>query len=83
MDSPILGMIKVFPYGSVVPMGWMVCNGAILNVQANTALFSLIGNRFAGGNGTTTFALPDLRGAEPDPNTFYCIATQGIYPEMP
>ncbi|HEX2927663.1 MAG TPA: phage tail protein [Ruminiclostridium sp.] len=80
MDYPILGMIKLFPYGTIIPTGWTVCNGSILNTQTNAALFSLLGAQF-GGNGSTTFGLPDLRGAEPDPNTFYCIATQGMYPE--
>lgn len=44
-----------------VPRGWMSCEGQILNVAQNQALFSLITNKY-GGNGTTTFALPDLRG---------------------
>ncbi len=79
MDFPILGMIKLFPF-SYVPSGWAICNGSILNVQTNTALFSLLGTQF-GGNGSTTFGLPDLRGAEPDTNTVFCIATQGMYPE--
>ncbi|WP_024831887.1 phage tail protein [Ruminiclostridium josui] len=78
MDSPILGMIKCFPY-SYIPYGWAVCNGATISIQTNSALYSLIGTKF-GGNGTTTFCLPNLTGAEPVPNTVYCIATQGIYP---
>ncbi len=47
-----------------VPKNWAMCDGAIIPVQQNTALFSLIGSKF-GGNGTTTFALPDLRGRMP------------------
>lgn len=73
-----LGQIVVFPY-SFVPMGWMLCNGQQLSVQQNTALFSLIGNKF-GGNGQTTFNLPNLQGAEPLPGIGYYICISGIYP---
>jgi microcystin-dependent protein len=76
--DPILGQIKLLPY-AFVPMGWMLCNGAILNIQQNTALFSLIGNRF-GGNGTTTFALPNLITTSPVSGMEYYIAVQGLYP---
>ncbi len=55
-----LGIIKLFA-GNFAPKGWMYCNGQILNINQNTALFSLLGTTY-GGNGTTTFALPDLRG---------------------
>ncbi len=79
MDSPIMGMIKLFPF-SYVPRGWAVCNGAILSIQSNSALYSLLGVQF-GGNGSTTFGLPNMTGAEPVPNTVYCIATEGLYPE--
>jgi microcystin-dependent protein len=73
-----LGQIVCFPY-SFVPMGWLLCNGQILQIQQNTALFSLIGTKF-GGNGTTTFAIPNLQGAEPQPGTGYYICVSGIYP---
>ncbi|ACL76821.1 phage tail protein [Ruminiclostridium cellulolyticum] len=79
MDCPILGMIKLFPF-SYIPYGWAACNGSIINIQSNAALYSLLGTQF-GGNGSTTFGLPDLRGAELDSNTVYCIAIQGIYPQ--
>ena len=52
--------------------------GQILPISQNTALFSLLGNRF-GGNGTTTFALPDLRDAAPQ-GLIYGICTQGVFP---
>jgi microcystin-dependent protein len=52
--------------------------GQILSIQQNQALFSLLGTRF-GGNGTTTFALPDLRSAAPNDLT-YMICIQGIFP---
>jgi microcystin-dependent protein len=45
----------------MIPRGWALCNGALLSIQANQALFSLLGTYY-GGNGSSTFALPDLRG---------------------
>ncbi len=58
--DPFLGEIRLFPY-TFAPRGWAFCNGQILSVSQNTALFALIGT-FYGGDGRTTFALPDLRG---------------------
>ena len=58
--QPILGQIMPFG-GAVVPRGWAPANGQLLAINQYTALFSLIGTYY-GGNGTTTFALPDLRG---------------------
>ncbi len=78
MEDCLIGQIQLFPYG-FVPMGWALCNGQTIAVTQNQALFSLIGNKF-GGNGATTFALPNLAGCEPNPNCAYYIATQGIYP---
>ena len=52
--------IRLFA-GNFAPRGWAFCNGQILSIAQNTALFSLLGTTF-GGNGQTTFALPDLRG---------------------
>ncbi len=60
MSEPYLGMIIIVPY-NFAPRGWAFCNGQILPIAQNTALFSLLGTTF-GGNGQTTFALPDLRG---------------------
>ncbi len=76
--EPFLGQIKLFPY-NFAPKDWAFCAGQILSIQQNTALFSLIGNKF-GGDGRTTFALPDLRGAEQQEGSHYCIALKGIYP---
>ncbi len=73
-----LGQILVFPY-DFVPMGFLLCNGQQLNVQQNSALYSLIGARF-GGNGSTTFCIPNLQGAETVPGTAYYICNSGIYP---
>jgi microcystin-dependent protein len=59
----ILGEIRLF-CGNFAPVGFAFCNGQILSIASNEPLFQLIGTTF-GGNGTTTFALPDLRGAVP------------------
>src|SRR5215203_1924204 len=60
MAEPYLGSIILFG-GNFAPRGWAFCNGQILPIAQNTALFSLLGTTW-GGNGQTTFALPDLRG---------------------
>ena len=60
MAEPFVGEIRMFGF-NFAPQGWAMCNGQLLPINQNTALFSLIGT-FYGGNGTTTFALPDLRG---------------------
>jgi microcystin-dependent protein len=60
MTQPYLGEIEVFGFG-FAPKGWMMCAGQTLSINQNTALFSLLGTTY-GGNGTTTFMLPDLRG---------------------
>ncbi|MFL6241305.1 MAG: phage tail protein [Actinomycetes bacterium] len=60
MSEPFLGEIRLFPY-NFAPRGWALCAGQILSISQNTALFSLLGTTY-GGNGQTTFALPDLRG---------------------
>ena len=62
-SSPILGCIFIFA-GNFAPRGYALCQGQIMSIQQNTALFSLLGTTY-GGNGTTTFALPDLRGRAP------------------
>lgn len=74
-----LGQISLFGF-SFQMVGWATCEGQILSVAQNQALFSLIGFTY-GGDGRTTFALPNLRGAEPNPNMRYYICTQGIYPQ--
>lgn len=63
MAEPFLGEIRVFAFG-VVPQGWAQCNGQMLNVQGNQGLFSILGNAY-GGDGKTTFALPNLQGRVP------------------
>jgi len=63
MMDGYLGEIRVFSFDSV-PDGWARCDGQVLPIRDNQALFSLLGNSF-GGDGQTTFALPDLRGKIP------------------
>lgn len=63
MSEPFLGQIMIVPY-NFAPRGWAFCAGQILPIAQNTALFSLLGTTY-GGNGQTTFALPDLRGRVP------------------
>ncbi|HMQ49848.1 MAG TPA: tail fiber protein [Saprospiraceae bacterium] len=58
--DPIIGQIQPFGF-NFPPKGWALCDGQILPISTNTALFSLLGVTY-GGNGQTTFALPDLRG---------------------
>lgn len=60
MSEPFLGEIRLFPY-TFAPRGWAFCAGQIMSIAQNTALFSLLGVTY-GGNGQTTFGLPDLRG---------------------
>ena len=63
MANPYLGEIRVVPY-NFEPRGWAFCNGQTLPIAQNTALFSLLGTTY-GGNGRTTFALPNLQGKAP------------------
>ncbi|WP_324678209.1 phage tail protein [Hymenobacter sp. GOD-10R] len=60
MDDPYLGEIRPIAI-NYEPKGWAFCAGQLLSINQNAALFTLIGTTY-GGNGTTTFALPDLRG---------------------
>jgi microcystin-dependent protein len=63
MSEPFLGEIQMFAF-NFPPKNWALCNGQIMSISQNTALFSLLGTTY-GGNGVTTFALPDLRGRIP------------------
>jgi microcystin-dependent protein len=60
MSSPYLSEIRLVAF-SFPPKGWALCNGQILSIQQNSALFALLGTTF-GGNGVQTFALPNLQG---------------------
>jgi microcystin-dependent protein len=63
MSNPFIGEIRMFG-GNFAPDGWAFCNGQMLAISENEALFALIGTIY-GGNGQTTFGLPDLRGRIP------------------
>lgn len=63
MSSPFLGEIQMFGF-NFAPRGWAFCDGQLLSIAQNTALFALLGTTY-GGNGQTTFGLPDLRGRVP------------------
>ncbi len=63
MDQPFLAAIFLFA-ATFAPRGYAFCDGQLLSISQNTALFSLIGTTY-GGNGTTNFALPDFRGRVP------------------
>jgi microcystin-dependent protein len=63
MSEPFIGEIKMFG-GNFAPRGWASCDGQLMSIAQNDALFALIGTIY-GGDGQTTFALPDLRGRVP------------------
>lgn len=63
MSEPYLGQINLFPF-DFAPRGWAKCDGQLLPINENQALYSLLGTMY-GGNGQTNFALPDLRGRVP------------------
>jgi microcystin-dependent protein len=60
MSNPFLAEIRMFPF-NFAPTGWAFCNGQLLPISQNTALFSLLGTNF-GGDGKSTFALPNIQG---------------------
>ena len=63
MADPFVAEIRIFPF-NFAPRGWAFCNGQLLPLSQNTALFSLLGTVY-GGDGKSTFALPNLQGAAP------------------
>lgn len=62
-QEPFLGEVRLFGF-NFCPLGWLAANGQLLPLNQFTALFSLLGTTY-GGNGTTNFSLPDLRGRAP------------------
>ncbi|MCC6372033.1 MAG: tail fiber protein [Bacteroidia bacterium] len=72
--EPLMGEIKLFP-GNFAPEGWYTCEGQTLSISQNTALYSILGTTY-GGDGMTTFKLPDLRGAFPT----QCTNAGGAHP---
>src|SRR5690242_15245333 len=63
MSEAFLAEIRIFA-GNFAPTGWALCNGQLIPISQNTALFSLLGTTY-GGNGTSNFALPNLQGCSP------------------
>src|SRR5436189_1081148 len=61
MADPFVAEIRIFPF-NFAPTGWALCNGQLLPISQNTALFSLLGTVY-GGDGKSTFALPDFQGS--------------------
>lgn len=63
MSDPFVAEVRMFPF-NFAPTGWAFCDGQLLPLSQNTALFSLLGTTY-GGNGKSNFALPDLQGRAP------------------
>ncbi len=76
-----VGELKLVPY-DYCPTGWLEADGRLLPIRNYQVLFTLVGTRF-GGDGISSFALPDMRKAVPLPNLRYCIAVMGDYPRRP
>ena len=76
MTEPLLGTIFLFA-GNFAPVGYSMCEGQILPINQNVALFSILGTTY-GGDGVKTFALPKLSG--PIAGTTYIIALNGVFP---
>lgn len=96
MIEPLVGEICQYPY-NFAPKNWAPCHGQLMSIMQNQALFSLLGTTF-GGDGRTTFALPDLRPKDTNGNVIqvqvgeiyegrhymdHYIALNGIYPPRP
>ncbi len=76
--EPLLGQIQAFAF-NFAPRGWMMCQGQQLPIEQNQSLFALLGTTY-GGDGRTTFALPDLTQQSKADNLNYCIAVNGVFP---
>ena len=82
-----VGEVRLFA-GQFVPVGWVLCNGQMLRIYENQALYSLLMTKY-GGDGKTTFAVPKIApilGADtqtPYDDLHYIICVNGIYPERP
>src|SRR5690242_3432650 len=63
MSNPFVAEVRIFT-GNFAPTGWALCNGQLMPISQNTALFSLLGTTY-GGDGKSTFALPNLQGSAP------------------
>ena len=80
MDNLFLGQILLLPY-NFTPVQLAPCDGKLLPISQNTALFSLLGTNF-GGDGQTTFALPNYQGLAPKGSQYF-ITLNGVYPRRP
>jgi len=78
MSDPYLGEVRMVGF-NFVPPGWALCDGQLLPIAANAALFSVLGKTY-GGDGSTHFALPNLAGRVPGLGITFIIALQGIFP---
>ncbi len=78
MGEAYLGEICLVGF-NFAPVGWALCNGQILQINQNTALFALLGNAY-GGNGQTTFGLPNLNASALQSGLNYVICVAGIFP---
>ncbi|MGD1066833.1 MAG: tail fiber protein [Vulcanimicrobiaceae bacterium] len=78
MSAPYVAEIRAFAF-NFAPKSWAFCNGQLLALSSNTALFSLLGTNY-GGNGTSTFGLPNLQGAVPIHTTAYGSSPLGTFP---
>ncbi len=76
-ENPYIGEIIPWP-ANFAPKGWAFCDGSLIPISQNTSLFSLIGTTY-GGDGKSTFALPDLRAVAPNHMT-YSICIYGTWP---
>ena len=79
MVDAFVGEVRAMPFG-FVPAGWMACQGQVLPIEGNRALFILLGVTY-GGDGKTNFALPKLAPLAAKSGTLqYCIAVRGVLP---
>jgi microcystin-dependent protein len=76
--EPFIAQVQLFAF-NFAPRRWAFCEGQLMPINQNQALFSLLGTTY-GGDGKSTFALPDLRGKEPIAGMHYCIALEGVFP---
>ena len=78
MDNVYIGDIELVPF-NFAPNKWSKCEGQLIQINQHPTLYSLLGSRY-GGDGVTTFALPNLKDASPIPGMHYCISMDGLYP---
>jgi microcystin-dependent protein len=81
MDTAYLGAIVLVAF-NYAPQKWAFCNGQLLSINQNTALFSLLGTTY-GGDGQTNFALPNLNAGTLQDGLNYIICVDGYYPSRP